>query len=97
MKRWDQPRQRFVASSQAAGSAPILSFIPFALPGDAHDAVAPEFSMVKNFELKLDVSNNTETHENQNRRPVCRYVGSLPFLMSKRETHLALSIKRSEV
>ncbi len=64
--RWDQARQRFVASSQAAGSAPILSFIPFALPGDAHDAVAPEFSMVKNFVLKSDVSNNTETHENQN-------------------------------
>ena len=64
--RWDKPRQRFVASSQGAGSVPVLSFIPFALPGDAHDAVAPEFSMVKNFVLKLDVSNNTETHENQN-------------------------------
>ncbi len=31
--RWDKPRQRFVASSQAAGSAPVLSFIPFASPG----------------------------------------------------------------
>ena len=29
---WDQPRRRFVATSQTAGSAPILSFIPFALP-----------------------------------------------------------------
>lgn len=29
----DQPRRRFVAASQTAGSAPILSFIPFALPG----------------------------------------------------------------
>ena len=31
--RWDKPMQRFVATSQTAGSAPILSFIPFALPG----------------------------------------------------------------
>jgi hypothetical protein len=31
--RWDQPQRRFVASSEAAGSAPVLSFIPFALPG----------------------------------------------------------------
>jgi hypothetical protein len=31
--RWDQPKQRFVASSQAAGSTPILSFIPFPSPG----------------------------------------------------------------
>lgn len=30
---WDQPRRRSVATSQTAGSAPILSFIPFALPG----------------------------------------------------------------
>ena len=27
--RWDKPRQRFVASSQAVGSAPVLSFIIF--------------------------------------------------------------------
>src|SRR5437899_13080109 len=27
--RWDKPRQRFVASSQAAGSVPVQSFIPF--------------------------------------------------------------------
>ncbi len=31
--RWDKPKQRFVASSQAAGSAPVLSFIPFSSPG----------------------------------------------------------------
>lgn len=31
--RWDKPRQRFVVSSQAAGSLPVLSFIPFASPG----------------------------------------------------------------
>lgn len=30
---WDQPSRRIVATSQTAGSAPILSFIPFALPG----------------------------------------------------------------
>ena len=49
--RWDQPRQRFVASSQVAGSVPILSFIPFASPGTAHDAVSPEFSTAKSFVL----------------------------------------------
>ncbi len=48
---WDQPMQRFVASSQAAGSTPTLSFIPFASPGTAHEAVSPEFSMVKSFVL----------------------------------------------
>jgi hypothetical protein len=64
--RWDKPRRRFVASSQAAGSVPILSFIPFASPGAARAIAPPEFSMVKNFVLKSDVSNNTEIHENQN-------------------------------
>jgi len=63
--RWDKPRQRFAASSQAAGGVPILSFIPFASPGAADTLVPAEFSMVKNFVLKSDVSNNTETHENQ--------------------------------
>jgi len=61
--RWDKPRQRFVASSQGAGSVPVLSFIPFALPGDAHDAVPPEFSMTKSFVLNSDVSNSREAHE----------------------------------
>ena len=64
--RWDQPRQRFVASSQVAGSVPILSFIPFASPDTADALVPPEFSMVKNFVLNSDSSNNTEAHENQN-------------------------------
>src|ERR1700730_12872542 len=63
--RWDQPRQRFVASSQAAGGVPILSFIPFAPPG-ADDAVPPEFSMAKRFVLNSDVIDPTEAHENQN-------------------------------
>ncbi len=49
--RWDQPRQGFVASSQAAGSTPILSFIPFASPGTAHEVVFPDFSMVNSFVL----------------------------------------------
>jgi len=48
---WDQPMQRFVASSQAAGSVPILSFISFTSSGTAHDAVSPEFSMAKSFVL----------------------------------------------
>lgn len=30
---WDQPGRHIVATFQTAGSAPILSFIPFALPG----------------------------------------------------------------
>jgi hypothetical protein len=64
--RWEQPMQRFVASSQAAGGVPILSFIPFASPGAADALVPAEFSMAKKFVLKSDVSSNTETHENQN-------------------------------
>jgi hypothetical protein len=52
--RWDQPTQRFVASSQAAGRMPVLSFIPFASPGAANDVVPPEFSMARNAALKLD-------------------------------------------
>lgn len=52
--RWDKPRQRFVASSHAAGNVPILSFIPCALPDDAHDVVPPEFSMARNIALKPD-------------------------------------------
>jgi hypothetical protein len=64
--RWDKPKQRFVASSQAAGGTPILSFIPFKLPGAAHDAVPPDFSMAKSFVVNSDVSSNSEAHENQN-------------------------------
>jgi len=64
--RWDQPRQRFVASSKAAGSMPILSFIPFASP-DAPDAlVPPEFSMEKSFVLNSGGSNNVQALENKN-------------------------------
>lgn len=44
---WDQPRRRFVATSQTAGSAPILSFIPFASPHTADAIAAGEFSMEK--------------------------------------------------
>jgi hypothetical protein len=64
--RWDKPRQRFVASSKAAGSMPVLSFIPFASHDAAHDVVPPEFSMTKSFTLNSDVSNDTEAHENKN-------------------------------
>jgi len=63
--RWDQPRQRFVASSQAAGGVPILSFIPFAPPG-ADDAVPPEFSMAKSFVLNSDMIDPKGAPENQN-------------------------------
>lgn len=48
---WDQPRRRFVATSETAGSAPILSFIPFASPSATRDVVPPEFSMGKCFAL----------------------------------------------
>jgi len=64
--RWDQPRQRFVASSTAAGSMPILSFIPFASPGAAHDVVPPEFSMEKSFVLNSGGNNNAQAHEIKN-------------------------------
>jgi len=40
--RWDKPKQRFVASSQAAGSAPVLSFIPFASPGACRLPFSPD-------------------------------------------------------
>ncbi len=40
--RWDKPKQRFVASSQAAGSVPILSFIPFASPGACRLPFSPD-------------------------------------------------------
>ena len=63
--RWDQPTQRFVASSQLTGEVPILSFIPFALPGAADALVPPEFSMAKKFVLNPDRNNNTEAHENK--------------------------------
>ena len=39
--RWDKPRQRFVASSQAAGSVPVLSFIPFSSPGPCRLPFSP--------------------------------------------------------
>jgi len=64
--RWDKPTQRFVASSQAAGDVPILSFVPFASPGAADALVPAEFSMVKSFVLNSDSSNNLEARENKN-------------------------------
>jgi hypothetical protein len=64
--RWDQPTQRFVASSQAAGGVPILSFIPFSSPVAADAIIPPDFSMSKNFVLNSDVSNDTEAQENHN-------------------------------
>ena len=63
--QWDQPRQRFVVSSQAAEGVPVLSFIPFGLPGAASGVVPPDFSTVKSFVLNSDVSNTTDAHENQ--------------------------------
>jgi hypothetical protein len=40
--RWDQSRQRFVASTQAEGSVPVLTFIPFVSLGAANDSVPAE-------------------------------------------------------
>ncbi len=64
--RWDQPMRRFVASSQAAGGMPILSFIPFASPDAPEALVPPDFSMAKRFVLNSGGSNNAEAHENKN-------------------------------
>ena len=64
--RWDRPRQRFVASSEAAGSAPIFSFIPFKSPGAADGLVPAEFSMRKNCVLKSCVIKNKEVDESKN-------------------------------
>jgi hypothetical protein len=64
--RWDKPKQHFVASSQAAGSVPVLSFIPFASP-DAPDALVPQdFSMTKRFVLNSGGNNNAQAHEIKN-------------------------------
>lgn len=63
---WDQPRRRFVAASQTAGSAPILSFIPFASPR-ADDGLLPsDISVGKCFALNWDMNNDAEAHGNQN-------------------------------
>ncbi len=64
--RWDQPKQQFVASSQATGSVPILSFIPFASPGAAAAIVPPDFSMAKRFVLNSGGNNNAQAHEIKN-------------------------------
>ena len=63
--RWDKPRQRFIASSQAAGTVPVLSFIPFTSPGAGDALNPPEFSIAKKFVLNTDSSYNTEAHENK--------------------------------
>jgi len=62
---WDKPRQRFIASSQAAGNVPVLSFIPFVSLGAVGALFPPEFSMAKKFVLNSDSSNDTEAHENK--------------------------------
>lgn len=64
--RWDQPRQRFVASSEAAGSAPILSFIPFTSHPADRAPVPSKFSMTESFRASAGGSNNTEAHESKN-------------------------------
>lgn len=63
---WDEPNSRFVLSSQAAGSLPVLSFIPFAAPGVTDAIVPPGFSIVKRLVLHSDVTGNTGAHENKN-------------------------------
>ena len=61
--RWDQRHQRFVASSEAAGSSPVLSFIPFRSPGEADGFLPADFSMAKNFVLNSGVSNDKRVAE----------------------------------
>jgi hypothetical protein len=63
---WDQPSNRFVVSSQVAGSLPVLSFIPFVWPGVADALVPLKLSIVKSFVLNSDVTGNSEAHENKN-------------------------------
>jgi len=63
---WDQTNSRFVASSQVAGSLPVLSFIPFVALGVTNVAVPPEFSIAKRLVLHSDVTGNTEAHEHKN-------------------------------
>jgi hypothetical protein len=43
--RWDRPGQHFVARSEAAGRAPVLSFVPFRSPGAADGPLPAEFSI----------------------------------------------------
>ena len=62
---WDQPRRRFVATSQTAGSAPILSFIPFTSPRAAKAIFPVDFSMTKKFALNSG-HNRMKAHENMN-------------------------------
>jgi hypothetical protein len=64
--RWDRPGQRFVASSEIAGSAPVLSSIPFRSPGAADGFLPSDFSITKNFVLNSGVGNPEEVHENKN-------------------------------
>lgn len=40
--RWDQPEKRFVATSQAVGSVPVLSFLPFSSPGAGRLSFSPD-------------------------------------------------------
>jgi len=40
--RWDKPKQRFVATSQAAGNEPVLSFIPFSSPDACRLPFSPD-------------------------------------------------------
>jgi hypothetical protein len=63
---WDKPQQRFVASSQAAGSKPIVSFVPFTLPGAVDATIPTDFSMLKNFVLNSARNNAAQAHENKN-------------------------------
>jgi len=65
--RWDKPRQRFVASSQAAGSMPVRSFIPFASSVARNVIVPPDFSMAKSFVLNSAPNNPAKACESKSR------------------------------
>lgn len=59
--RWEGPRQRFVATSQTEGRAPILAFIPFA-SSRAADSIAPGESAMEKF-VRNSGNNRMEAHD----------------------------------
>jgi hypothetical protein len=63
---WDKPQQRFVGSYQAAGSKPIVSFVPFTLPAAADATIPTDFSMLKNFVLNSARNNAALADESKN-------------------------------
>ena len=65
--RWDKPKQHFVASSQAAGSVPVQSFIPFASSVAGNALVPSDFSMAKSFVLNAAPNDPAKACESKKR------------------------------